>query len=54
VRLAVRTASSLAFLAAVAIHNDIRDLALDCFAEFTPAPEPGLAMTAIPSHGAML
>jgi hypothetical protein len=34
-----------AALAAVAIHSKIRDFTLDCFAEFTPAPKPGLAMT---------
>ena len=29
----------------MAIHSNVSDLALDCIAEFTPASEPGLAMT---------
>ncbi len=32
-----------AALAALAVHISMGDL--DCFAEFTPASEPGLAMT---------
>jgi hypothetical protein len=35
-------------LAAGAIRCNLNGLALDCFAEFTPAYEPGLAMTACP------
>ncbi len=40
--------SSRGGFAAVAIHSNISDLALDCFAEFTPDHDPGLAMTVTP------
>ncbi len=43
-RSAIRRTSSRGGLAAVAIHNDISDLDLDCFVS--------LAMTAILSHSA--
>jgi hypothetical protein len=36
--------SSRGGLAAVAIQGSIRTLRLDCFAEFSPDRDPGLAM----------
>ncbi len=38
-----------AALAAVAIQSEIDHLILDCFAEFTPDHDPGLAMTVDPN-----
>jgi hypothetical protein len=37
-----------AALAAVVIQSNIKDLAMDCFAKFTPDYDPGLTMTATP------
>ena len=35
----------------MAIHSNVTVLAVDCFAEFTAASEPGLAMTTAGDEG---